>query len=89
MNNFFISLFTPKFNKTMIIGFVLFVLGFLLLPVLIGIPLLIVGSAMLAVGSMTSVVRMFPGGDKIVSEYELLFRRMFAFIRSLIKETFK
>lgn len=55
-------------NKFTVSGLVLLVLGFLLLPLLVGLPLVIIGSALLVFGIIGYFLNFLPGG-RIIKDY--------------------
>ena len=65
------------------------VVGIILIPFLIGIPIAGIGFSMLAVGAMVSFAKMFPGGKKLVSEFETMFSGMFKWLKIVIRDGFK
>ena len=65
-------------------GSILMIGGIILIPFLIGIPIAGIGFSMLAISAMVSFASMFPGGKRLVSEFEAMFRRMFAFLKAII-----
>jgi hypothetical protein len=85
MNNFIAGLFVSKLNKFIVIGFILLILGFLLTPILIGIPILMIGSFLFVIGVMMSFANLLPGGNTIVSSYKNMFSQMWEFLKALIK----
>ena len=61
------------------------IVGIILIPFLIGIPIAGIGFSMLAISAMVSFACMFPGGKRLVSEFETMFRRMFTFLKAIIR----
>ena len=57
-------IFAP--NRYTIIGFVLLMLGFILLPVLIGFFLIPVGAVFMVIGVHYSIIRLIPGHKKFI-----------------------
>lgn len=89
MRGIILGLFSPGWNRFTLIGFLLMILGIILIPVLIGIPIAGIGFSMLAISAIVSFVRLFPGGKKLVSEFEAMFLRMFSWLKIVIKDGFK
>lgn len=85
MNDLIMGLFGPKLNKFLVVGFICLILGFLLIPILIGIPIFMFGSLLFVIGVFISILNLFPGGKKIISSYEKMFSQMFSFLKALIK----
>jgi Na+/phosphate symporter len=81
-------LLSPSWNRLVISGLILTVLGVLLTPVIVGIPFLGVGFGLLSLGIIVSLAERLPGGKRVVDEFRLMFNRMFNFVRKLIKEVF-
>jgi len=79
-------IFAPRPNRLVVWGGLLLLVGWILLPILIGFPLLVVGSCLFTVGAMISVVEWFPGGKKMVGYYKEMYVRMGKFLKILIKE---
>ncbi len=65
----FFKVFLPV-NRLTVSGMVLLVLGFLLLPFLIGLPIAVVGAALLGGGIFWHFLGFFPKG-KLIKEYLL------------------
>jgi hypothetical protein len=65
------------------------VVGIILIPFLIGIPIAGIGFAMLAIGGMVSLARMVPGGKRLVSEFEAMFLGMFRWLKIIIRDGLK
>ena len=89
MRGILVALFSPGWNRFTLSGCLLLVVGIILIPFLIGIPIAGIGFAMLAIGGMVSLARMFPGGKKLVSEFETMFSGMFRWLKIVIRDGFK
>ena len=84
MYNLASGLFGPRLNKYIVIGLILLVLGFFLIPILIGIPLMMIGSLLIAIGTFIIVTKFLPNGDLIRSSYKKMYLQMWAFLKALI-----
>jgi hypothetical protein len=80
------GLLGPKLNRYIVVGFLMLVAGFFLIPFLIGIPIFMIGSVLFIIGVMISLVSMLPGGNKIVLAYKGMFSQMWLFLKALAKE---
>ena len=87
MNNLISGIFGPRLNKYIVIGLILLVLGFFLIPILIGIPLMMIGSLFIAIGTFIIVTKFLPNGDLILSSYKKMYLQMWAFLKALIKDS--
>lgn len=81
--NFFLWLISPKRNRYLLLGLALTTLGVLLIPFIIGIPILGMGAVLLTGGAMISFAAKIPGGEKLAEGFEKMFDQMGAFLKSL------
>lgn len=64
-------------NRLVLVGIVLTILGIILMPFIVGIPIVGIGFSIFAIGIIVSFVCRFPGGKKIVSEFEASIKNVF------------
>lgn len=76
----------PRFNMMAKIGFMLLMLGFLLTPIIIGIPLIGIGSGIFSLGVMTSILEIFPIGRKIIDGFKESFTKAGNMVVYLVKD---
>lgn len=89
MNPIFSFFFRLSLNKFVVTGFILLIIGFILIPILIGIPLMVLGSGLLVIGLMKSILNRIPGGKKLLTGYGKMFHNMKIFLKTMIKEGMK
>lgn len=85
MNVFFAWLLAPGWNRLTVVGGILTLVGVILTPLLIGIPVMGVGFGLFSLGIMASILKRIPGGKRIVTEFEKMFKQMRDFLQELIK----
>jgi len=84
MKEFFLWLFTPKRNRYLILGLVLTILGVILIPFIIGIPIAGIGFVIFSIGAMISLAERFPTGAKVVEGFKKMFSQMKVFVENII-----
>jgi hypothetical protein len=89
MREFFLFFFAPQWNRLLVIGGILTILGVITIPILIGIPIAGIGFSMFAIGTLVSFARLFPGGKEIVNEFEAMFKRMFTWLKIILQDAVK
>lgn len=81
MKGIFQWLFTPEKNRYLIIGLSLTILGVILIPFIIGIPIAGIGFTIFAIGALISCGQKIPKGKKIIEGFKKMFFRMKSFIK--------
>ena len=83
MKEIFLWLFTPEKNRYLVIGLILTVLGVLLIPVVIGIPIAGIGFSIFAIGAIISFAQKFAAGKKTVQGFKQIFSQMKDFLKRI------
>ncbi len=84
MKDIFLWLFTPERNHYVVIGLILTILGVLLIPVIIGIPIAGIGFCILIIGIMISFAQKFSTGKKVAQGFKKMFSQMKGFLQKLL-----
>jgi len=84
MKEFFLWLFTPKRNHYLVWGLVLTILGVILIPFIIGIPIAGIGFALFSIGAIISLAEKFSTGSKIMEGFKKMFFQMKVFVEKII-----
>jgi len=84
--NFFLWLISPKRNRYLLWGLALTIIGTLLIPFIIGIPILGIGAVLLTFGVIISFAGKIPGGEKLAGGLEKMFDQMGDFLKSLFRK---
>jgi membrane-bound ClpP family serine protease len=77
MKEFLLAFFRPGWNRLALAGIALTILGVILIPFIIGIPIAGIGFSIFAIGIIVSFVCKFPGGKRVVSEFESSIKNVF------------
>lgn len=83
MKNFFLRLFTPKRNRYLIWGVILSILGVMLIPFIIGIPIAGIGFTIFTIGVLISFAERFESGKKVIEKFEKVFFQIKTFVGDL------
>jgi hypothetical protein len=73
MKGIFQWLFTPEKNRYLTIGLILTILGVILIPFVIGIPIAGIGFMIFAIGAIISYGQKIQKGKKIIDEFKKFF----------------
>jgi len=76
MKEFFLWLFTPKRNHYLVLGLVLTILGVILIPFIIGIPIAGIGFVIFSVGAMISLAERSSAAAKAVEGFKKMSSQM-------------
>lgn len=91
MINIVYTLLSPV-NRWNFFGVILLILGFILTPVLIGIPMMMIGSVFIFIGFniyLINIINLFPGGRKLTSTIINGFKESFGQFPKLFREILK
>lgn len=84
MKEFFLWLFTPKRNHYLVLGLVLTILGVILIPFIIGIPIAGIGFVIFSVGAMISLAERSSAAAKAVEGFKKMSSQMKVFVENII-----
>jgi len=70
MKGIFQWFFTPEKNRYLIIGLILTILGVILIPFIIGIPIAGIGFTIFAIGALISYGQKIQKGKKIIDKFK-------------------
>jgi len=82
------SFLTPL-NRFTLIGIGLFFLGMFLTPILIGIPIMTLGWFLMIFGFFYHLLKLFPGGDKVIIVAKKYLKDWLSWYQKLFKEVLK
>ncbi len=83
LKELFFWFLNPKGNRYLAWGLGLSILGVILIPFIIGIPLAGIGFSLFSWGVMVSFAQKFSKGEKVVGEVEKMFARMGDFFKKI------
>ena len=75
MKGIFQWFFAPEKNRYLIIGLVLTILGVILIPFIIGIPIAGIGFTIFAIGALISYGQKIQKGKKIIDKFKKFFSK--------------
>ena len=81
MKEFFIQIFSPKRNRYLIIGLILTIIGVLLIPFVIGIPIVGIGFTLFSIGALVSYGEKAANGKKIIDGFKKMFSQASDFMK--------
>ncbi|MCJ7793010.1 MAG: hypothetical protein MUP45_03475 [Candidatus Marinimicrobia bacterium] len=76
-------------NRYTLLGIGLFFLGLFLTPFLIGFPIMTVGWLLMTFGFFYQILKIIPGGDKVIAESKKYLKKWFSWYQKLFQEAFK
>jgi len=76
-------------NRYTVSGIILLIFGFILLPLLIGFPILIFGWLQMTFGIFYYYLELFPAGREIIENAKAYLRKYFNFYKKLFKEVLR
>ena len=89
MTNWLFNILRPGFNRYVIIGIILFIIGLFLTPFLIGLPIMTAGWLLGTFGVFYYYLTLFPAGRKLWAEAKEYLKQWFGWYRKLFKELFR
>ena len=79
----FLGFFTPKRNRYLVWGLVLSILGVILIPFIVGIPIAVIGFSIFAYGVILSFAEEFASWKDFVKKLKKMFLKIKTNIRKL------
>jgi hypothetical protein len=84
-----IEFFLPGFNRYIVIGILLFVIGLFLSVFIIGIPIMAAGWFLATFGVFYYFFKFIPGHEKVEAKVKEYLKQWFGWYRKLFQEVFK
>jgi len=88
MSDNWVNLITP-INKYVILGVFLFIVGLILIPFIIGIPIALAGWLLMSFGFFYHYFKKIPGNEKVSEQVINSFKYAGSFFKNIVKEAFK